>query len=488
MCSIIYFTIKPAVPGAFDYAAYKRYMKANKVSRQWSLLLLSGYINFSFMSDCSQTLVSIIGGGLAGCEAAWRLGRSGVPVVLYEMRPGKSTPAHQTAELAELVCSNSLKSESTANASGLLKAEMEILDSLVIKAARETRVPAGSALAVDREKFASRITRAVSELDCVHVVREEVTEFPREGVVIIATGPLTSDAMADSITRVTGESQLFFYDAVAPIVHAQSIDTDVAFRASRYGKGGDDYINCPLYEKQYYDFIDQLVKARRTPLRDFEDPVYFEGCLPVEVLAERGRETLAHGPLKPVGIVDPATGKRPHAVVQFRQDNAEGTLYTMVGFQTRLARPEQDRVFRMIPGLENAEFVRWGSIHRNTYLNSPGILGQDLALQSEPRVLFAGQITGVEGYLESAATGIIAGINAGRMLSGKSPFMPSAKTMAGALIRYITDPEKKKLEPMNANFGIVEPLPGKHKKAERKKLLSERALEAMREEAGRAGV
>ncbi|MFO8057545.1 MAG: methylenetetrahydrofolate--tRNA-(uracil(54)-C(5))-methyltransferase (FADH(2)-oxidizing) TrmFO [bacterium] len=432
--------------------------------------------------------VTVIGGGLAGCEAAWRLGRSGVPVSLYEMRPGKFTPAHQTGELAELVCSNSLKSDSLNNASGLLKAEMEILDSLVMKAAHETRVPAGSALAVDREKFSRRITEMVSELDTVKIVRQEVQELPTEGAVIIATGPLTSDPMAHAIARLTGESRLFFYDAIAPIVFAESIDMNVAFRASRYGKGGDDYINCPLYEKDYHAFVGEILKARRTPLRDFEDPLYFEGCLPLEVLAERGRETLAHGPLKPVGITDPQTGKRPYAVVQLRQDNAEGTLYNMVGFQTRLARPEQERIFRMIPGLERAEFARFGSIHRNTYLNSPRLLNTDISLRNDPRIFFAGQISGVEGYLESAATGIMAGINARRRLSGEGPFLPSCQTMIGALIHYITDPEKEKLEPMNANFGILESLPGKHKKADRKRLLSERAVNAMREHADRAGV
>jgi len=453
------------------------------------LLIPAGWVNFSPMSDFpSEAPVTIIGGGLAGCEAAWQLGKNKVPVVLYEMRPEKTTPAHQTGDLAELVCSNSLKSDSLSNASGLIKAEMEILDSLVVRAARRSRVPAGSALAVDRRQFSSRITEAVAGLDTVKVVREEVEEVPAEGVFIIATGPLTSDSMARTIYGLTGESRLFFYDAIAPIVFTESIDMSVAFRASRYGKGGDDYINCPFYKEDYERFVKELLNARRTPLRDFEKPPYFEGCLPVEVLAERGRETLAFGPLKPVGIIDPATDKRPYAVVQLRQDNREGTLYNMVGFQTRLARPEQERVFRMVPGLENAEFARYGSIHRNTYLNAPQLLDVDLSLKSDPRILFAGQISGVEGYLESAATGILAGINARRKIQGKGPFIPSQETLIGGLVHYITDPAKAKLEPMNANFGVIAPLPGKHKKAERKKLMAERAVETLRREAESAGI
>ncbi len=432
--------------------------------------------------------VAIIGGGLAGCEAAWKLGRAGVSTRLFEMRPKKSTPAHVSGELAELVCSNSLKAKSPANASGLLKAEMEILGSLVMEAALENAVPAGGALAVDREGFARWIGARIESLPSVEIVREEVAELPAEGVVVVASGPLTSDALAGRIAGITGAERLYFYDAIAPVVSAESINMEVAFRASRYGKGGDDYINCPLNEYEYGLFIDELLSARRVPLRDFEDARYFEGCLPLEVMAERGRETLAHGPMKPVGLTDPRAGRRPHAVVQLRRDDKAGTLYNLVGFQTRLAQPEQERVFRMIPGLEKAEFMRLGSIHRNTFIDSPRLLTPELRLRADGRVLFAGQITGVEGYLESAATGILAGINAIRIGRGKGPAAPPATTVTGALMAYVTDPERAELQPMNANFGVLAPLAGRHKKSQRKELYGRRAVADMEEFARRVGI
>ncbi|HUT53590.1 MAG TPA: methylenetetrahydrofolate--tRNA-(uracil(54)-C(5))-methyltransferase (FADH(2)-oxidizing) TrmFO [bacterium] len=425
--------------------------------------------------------VTIIGGGLAGCEAAWRLARAGLTVRLFEMRPEKMTPAHQTGLLSELVCSNSLKADAVTNASGLLKAEMELLDSLVMRAARATAVPAGAALAVDRERFAKRMTEAVQALPGVEIAREEVSAVPAAGTVIIASGPLTSDALAADIARLTAADGLFFYDAIAPVVFAQSVDMRVAFRASRYGKGGgDDYINCPLSREEYEAFVDALLAGAKTAPRAFEELKVFEGCLPIEVMAERGRETPAHGPMKPVGLVDPRTGKRPHAVAQLRQDNAEATLYNMVGFQTRLRRPEQERVFRMIPGLGRAEFARLGSIHRNTFIHSPRLLSSDLSLRSEPRVLFAGQITGVEGYLESAAMGIIAGLNAARQVQGKGPAVPPPTTMTGALIAYITDSAREDFQPMNANFGILAPLNAAVKKSARKQAMVDRALADMK--------
>jgi methylenetetrahydrofolate--tRNA-(uracil-5-)-methyltransferase len=424
--------------------------------------------------------VIIIGGGLAGAEAAWRLGKAGVKTRLNEMRPKKTSPAHKTHLLAELVCPNSLKSDSISNASGLIKAEMEILDSLVMEAARATAVPAGGALAVDREKFAARVTGAVESLPSVEVIREEATAVPESGPVIIASGPLTSDALAAAIKELTGEDGLAFYDAIAPIVYTESIDMGAAFRASRYGKGGHDYINCPMSDDEYDSFIDALVSARKTPLHDFEDIKYFEGCLPVEVMAERGRETLAHGPMKPVGLVDPRTGRRPRAVVQLRQDDAGGGLFNMVGFQTRLLRPEQERVFRMIPGLGRAEFARLGSVHRNTFIKSPRLLSPDLSLKKDSRIFFAGQITGVEGYLESAAMGIVAGINAARRAGGRKPAVPPPTTMTGALVAYVTEPGRDEFQPMNANFGILPPLSTPMRKKDKRAKLVERALDDMK--------
>jgi methylenetetrahydrofolate--tRNA-(uracil-5-)-methyltransferase len=430
--------------------------------------------------------VTVIGGGLAGAEAACLLGRHGAAVTLIEMRPHKLTPAHRTGALAELVCSNSLKSLAADSASGLLKAEMEALGSVTMRAARATAVPAGSALAVDREAFSAFVTREVVSWPSVRLRREEAQSIPPEGMVIVATGPLTSEALAAEIAALAGSDALFFYDAIAPIVVADSINLGVAFRASRYGKGGDDYINCPLSAEEYERFLDELLAARRTPPREFEEPVYYEGCLPIETMAERGRETLSHGPMKPVGLTDPRTGRRPHAVVQLRQDDAAGSLFNMVGFQTRLAWPEQERVFRLIPGLERAEFARLGSMHRNTFIRSPGLLAPDLSLRARPGLFFAGQITGVEGYLESAAMGILAGLNALMRLRHRRTLVPPPETVMGALVAYITNPDHTDFQPMNANFGILPPPPDPVKKSLKKPAQIARAEAGRREFAAAA--
>jgi methylenetetrahydrofolate--tRNA-(uracil-5-)-methyltransferase len=419
------------------------------------------------MQDKNTPEVTIIGGGLAGVEAAWKLGNAKIPTRLFEMRPQKNTPAHKTGKLAELVCSNSFKADGNANASGVLKTEMEALDSIVMKVARQTAVPAGGALAVDRETFSGNITKTIEELDTVEIVREELSEIP-EGVVIIATGPLTSAPLAEKIRTLTGHNSLSFYDAIAPIVMYDSINMDIAFKASRYDKGGADYVNCPMNEKEYLDFHETLLTGRLTPLREFEDPKFYEGCLPVEVMASRGIETLAHGPMKPVGLIDPRTGLRPHAVVQLRQDDTEGKMYNMVGFQTRLARPEQEKTFQMIPGLENAEFARLGSIHRNTFIRSVTLLEKNMSLKSNPDIFFAGQITGVEGYLESASSGLMTGMNVIRYLNGEQPAVPPDTTIIGGLMKYVTDPEREDFQPMNANFGVIKKLGMKMKKALRK--------------------
>jgi len=442
------------------------------------------------MSDPELT---IIGGGLAGAEAAWQAARAGVQVRLYEMRPAASTPVHRTGLLAELVCSNSLKSDLLTNASGLLKEEMRLLDSLVVSCADANRLPAGEALAVDREKFAECVTARVADLPSVTLVRKEVTEIPKDGVTIIATGPLTSDSLARSIAELTGRDYLYFYDAVAPTITAESIDHDKVFRASRYGKGDADYLNCPMTEEEYNAFWEALVAAERVPLAEFEPLKLFEGCMPVEELASRGRQTLAFGPMKPVGLTDPRTGMRPYAVVQLRQENVEGTLWGMVGFQTRLRWGEQERVFRTIPGLERAEFVRFGVMHRNTYIESPKLLLPTLVFRlpdhrpptTDHRVLFAGQITGVEGYVESAAMGTIAGINAARLIKGLEPVVFPRESMIGSLADYISNPETADFQPMNANFGILpKPETRVRGKRERQKLQVERALQAVRQLAG----
>ena len=430
--------------------------------------------------------ITIIGGGLAGAEAAYQATRFGAKVRLFEMRPKNLTPAHKTQNLGELVCSNSLKSDSLDNASGILKEEMRRLGSIVIEAADGTRVPAGKALAVDREEFSLYLTKKIEENPLIEIIREEVKEIPKDlnDPVIIATGPLTSESLSEEIRRTTGASRLYFYDAISPIMDAESIDYSKIFRASRYGKGDSDegdYINCPLSEDKYYGFIDALLNAEKVEAEEFEKALYFESCLPIEVMAERGKDTLRFGPMKPVGLTDLRTGKTPFAVVQLRMENKDGTMYNAVGFQTKLKYPEQKRVFRMIPGLENAEFMRYGSIHRNTYINSPKLLNPTLQLKKNELIFFAGQIVGVEGYVESAAMGIIAGINAARILNEASPIVPSPETAIGALIRYITDQSIKDFQPMNINFGLFPPLENGTPKSLRKKLIVERALSKISE-------
>lgn len=422
--------------------------------------------------------VIVIGGGLAGSEAAWQLANRGFKVDLYEMRPHKMTPAHRTGLLAELVCSNSLGAEPLDKPLGLLKEELRRLGSLILSCAYETRVPAGGSLAVSRDDFARLVTERIESHPNIKLIREEVTEIP-DGPVIIATGPLTSDALAARIQELIGEEYLYFYDAIAPIVTYESIDMTRAFRASRYGKGGEDYINCPMTREEYYRFVDALVQAETIELRSFEkeDPKFFEACLPIEVIAKRGREALAFGPLRPVGLIDPRTGQQPYAVVQLRQDDAAGTLYNLVGFQTNLKWGEQERVFRLIPGLEKAEFVRYGQMHRNTFINSPKLLLPTLQFKHRPDLFFAGQITGSEGYVGSTATGLVAGLNMARLLRGEEPLVFPPATMIGALCRYITDPRLKEFQPMKANFGLLPPLERKiRKKQSRYQAYSERAL------------
>ncbi len=422
--------------------------------------------------------VNVIGGGLAGCEAAWQLARRGVGVRLFDMKPHRFSPAHSDPNLCELVCSNSLKGAGLDNACGLLKEEMRRLDSLVISCADRTRVPAGGALAVDREAFAALVTQSLRELPQVEIVSETVEELP-EGISIIATGPLTSGGMNGVIAGLTGGGGLHFYDAAAPVITADSINMEKTYLAARYGKGTPDYINCPMERDEYDAFWEALVTAEKAPLHEnVEKPNVFEGCMPVEIMAARGRDTLRFGPLKPKGLRDPRTGLTPWAVLQLRRDNAQGTLYNMVGFQTNLKFGEQKRVFSMIPGLENAEFVRYGVMHRNTYIDSPRLLNRDYSLRSRPEIFFAGQITGVEGYVESAASGLLAGVNAAARLRGEPPLILPPSTCAGALTAYITDEEVKNFQPMNANFGIIqwEHIKIKNKK-ERYEHISAHALE-----------
>ncbi len=420
-------------------------------------------------------IVRIVGGGLAGSEAAWQLQRRGVAVELYEMRPGKATEAHATAYLAELVCSNSLRSAALTNAAGLLKEEMRRLDSLIIRTADACRVPAGSALAVDRERFAAAVTNEIASLSGVRVIRQECPAVP-PGIAVLASGPLTSPALSRELEAMLGARQLYYYDAISPIVTADSIDMNVAFRASRYDRGGDDYVNLPLSRGQYGTFIDALLAAEKVPAHDFEALRYFEGCLPIEEMARRGRDTLAFGPMRPTGLVDPRTGKRAHAVVQLRQENRDRTLYNMVGFQTKMTYPEQKRVFALIPGLERAEFVRFGSLHRNTFIDAPRQLLPTLQWRGRPTLFFAGQITGVEGYIESAASGLLAGINAARVIHNKAPVTPPPTTALGSVLAYITDPGRKDFQPMNANFGLMPPLTEPAPAKMKKQLMAERAL------------
>ncbi len=420
--------------------------------------------------------IVVIGAGLAGCEAAWQIAKKGERVILYEMKPEVYSPAHRSPFFAEIVCSNSFKSESLENSPGVLKKEMELLESLILKTAKETRVPAGDSLAVDREVFSKRITQIMERLENVEIIRKEVSAIPENGITIIATGPLTSEALSREIQRITGDRHLFFYDTISPIVTVDSIDFEKTFKASRYGKGGDDYVNCPMGEDEYYRFVNALNQAEKVPIRHFERRYLFEGCLPVEELAARGKDTLAFGPLKPVGLIDPKTGRQPFAVIQLRQEDQFGTLFNLVGFQTRLKQEEQKKVFRMIPGLERAEFVRLGSVHRNTFIDSPRLLKESLQLRDRPNLFFAGQITGVEGYMESTAMGLLAGINAFRKARGAETVFPPFTTAIGALIHYITHSQTIPFQPMNINFGLFPPLQGKARGRERRRLLAKRAL------------
>ena len=422
---------------------------------------------------------AVIGAGLAGSEAAWQLAKRGIDVTLYEMKPARMSPAHKSALFAELVCSNSLRSDRLQNAVGLLKEEMRLLDSLVMTAADTARVPAGGALAVDRESFSGYITETLSHHPHVTVVKEEITEIP-DGPVIVATGPLTSDALAERIAALPGMSTLHFFDAAAPIVMADSLDMEKVFRASRYGRG-DDYLNCPMDREQYDAFVEALLTAETAPVHGFEENMVFEGCMPVERMARRGHMVLAFGPMKPVGLPDPRTGKEAYAIVQLRQDDAAGSMYNLVGFQTRLKFGEQKRVFGMIPGLENAEFARYGVMHRNTFLHSPGLLDATYQMISRPGTYFAGQMTGVEGYVESAASGLLAGMALASRLQGREPVDFGTDTAIGALAHYVSTPNAD-FQPMNITFGLIDPLEKRvRNKAQRYEMISNRAISRVRE-------
>ncbi len=435
-----------------------------------------------------EKTVNVFGAGLAGCEAAWQIAKRGIKVRLYEMKPLKYTPAHHSENFAELVCSNSLRSDSTTNAVGLLKEELRRMGSLIMEAADATRVPAGSALAVDRDKFSAYITEKIRENENITVVSSEVTDLPEGEITVIATGPLTSDVFAEYIRRELVGEGLHFFDAAAPIVDAQTINMDVAFFASRYDKGDADYINCPMTEEQYNAFWEALVSAAEAPLKEFDKEEQknlkvFEGCMPVEVMARRGRDTLLFGPLKPVGLVDKRTGSKSHAVVQLRRENDEGSMYNLVGFQTHLTFPEQRRVFRMIPGLENAEFLRYGVMHRNTYINSPGKLDATYAMRDKANIFFAGQMTGVEGYIESTGSGFVAGLNAAALALGEERTVFPRTTMIGAMAHYVSEGGNGDFAPMNANFGIIESLPERVKggKIAKYEKYAERSLVAIGE-------
>ncbi len=430
--------------------------------------------------------VTVIGAGLAGSEAAWQLSVRGIPVRLIEMKPGKMTPAHHTEKFAELVCSNSLRSDELTNAVGLLKEELRRLDSLILRCADATRVAAGGALAVDREGFSDMVTRELRARENVEIVSAEATEIPA-GDVIVATGPLTSDAMSDAIARKCPEGEfLHFYDAAAPIVTLESVDMESAFFGSRYGKGTADYVNCPMTREEYLAFRKELASAREAAVHGFEDSGVFEGCMPIEVMARRGEDTMRYGPLKPVGLVDPRNGRQNYAVVQLRRDNAQGTLYNIVGFQTHLAFPEQKRVFSMIPALKDAEFVRYGVMHRNTYLDSPRLLDRCYRLKTEPRIRFAGQMTGVEGYVESCASGMLAALETAACLLGEAPWDFPRSTAIGALAAYVSDETVVEFQPMNVNFGIIEPLNRRVKgKRNKNAEISARALEVLDEIRGK---
>ncbi|MFJ7933129.1 FADH(2)-oxidizing methylenetetrahydrofolate--tRNA-(uracil(54)-C(5))-methyltransferase TrmFO [Sporosarcina sp. NPDC096371] len=424
-------------------------------------------------------IVNVIGAGLAGSEAAWQIANRGVNVRLFEMRPVKQTPAHHTDKFAELVCSNSLRANNLTNAVGIIKEEMRKLDSLIIRSADACAVPAGGALAVDRHEFAGNVTDNIRNHPLIEIVNEEVTELP-EGITIIATGPLTSPALAEQIRKLTGEEYLYFYDAAAPIIEKDSIDMDKVYLKSRYDKGEAAYLNCPMNEEEFERFHNALVAAEVVPLKEFEKEIYFEGCMPVEVLAQRGEKTLLFGALKPVGLEHPETGKRAKAVVQLRQDDAAGTLYNIVGFQTHMKWGAQKEVINLIPGLENVEIVRYGVMHRNTFINSPRVLDATYQLKANPNVFFAGQMTGVEGYVESAGSGLIAGINAANLALGKDPVLFPKETALGSMARYITEADPKNFQPMNVNFGLFPELGERVKsKVERAEKHADRALKAI---------
>jgi methylenetetrahydrofolate--tRNA-(uracil-5-)-methyltransferase len=430
--------------------------------------------------------VTVIGAGLAGSEATYYLAKHGIRVKLFEMRPRVFTPAHNTSLFGELVCSNSLKSSSLVNASGVLKEEMKKLGSIVMEAAEMNKVPAGQALAVDRENFSDYLTKKLRQNHLIEIIIDEVREIPptNEGPVIIATGPLTSNHLTQRILQLTESENLYFYDAISPIIDAESIDLSKTFRGSRYGKGSDeegDYLNCPLNEPEYDKFVDEILDAQKVELRDFEKEIYFEGCLPIEILAQRGKDSLRFGPMKPVGLIHPRTKKRPYSVIQLRKENASSSMYSMVGFQTKLKYTEQRRVLRLIPGLENAEFLRYGSVHRNTFVNSPKVLLPSLQIKGHEKIMLAGQIVGVEGYVESAAMGLLAGINALRIVKGLNTVVPPHETAIGSLIRYITDPSTKEFQPMNINFGLFPKAESGKTKSERRKLIAERAISKLYE-------
>ena len=433
------------------------------------------------MNSCLVKPVHVIGAGLAGCEAAWQLVKRDIPVILHEMRPLKRSAAHKTDDFAELVCSNSLRANNIENAVGLLKEEMRRLDSIIIKCADGNQVPAGGALAVDREGFARSVTEAISGHPLITVVHEEVTDLQSlDGFVIVASGPLTSDLLSENIKQLIAADYLYFFDAAAPIVTAESLDYTKVFRASRYDKGDADYLNCPFTKEEYLEFWQQLCNAKTTPIKEFEKEVFFEACMPIEEMASRGEDTMRFGPLKPVGLIDPSTGKEAYAVVQLRQDDAAASLYNIVGFQTHLTWPEQKRVFGMIPGLENAEFVRYGVMHKNTYINSPQLLDEYFCLKQAPRYYFAGQMTGVEGYVESAASGLVAGVNAAMAVLEKKAVDFPPETAIGALAQYISNANTKNFQPMNINFGLIPPLNIRiRKKKEKNALIAERALQTL---------
>lgn len=433
--------------------------------------------------------IVIIGGGLAGSEAAWQAANRGAKVTLYEMRPKEMTKAHKTGGLAELVCSNSLGSADPHNAPGILKEEMRRLGSLIMSAAEQARVPAGSALAVDRDVFSTRVTHALESHPNIRIRHEEVAAIPGDCLCIIATGPLTSDALSKAIQAVTQSHHLYFFDAISPIVDAESINMDVVFRASRYDKGGDDYLNCPMTEEEYNRFYDALMAAEKVQPKEFEKTPYFEACIPIEVMAERGRQTMQFGPLKPVGLEDPRTGARPYAVVQLRTENVHRTCYNMVGFQTKLTYPEQKRVFRLIPGLEQAEFLRYGSLHRNTFINAPQLLLDTLQFKARGTLFFAGQLVGVEGYTESAAMGGLAGINAARALAGLPLVTPPPTTAHGCLIAHVAHSDPRHFQPMNTNFGLFPPLSHPPRDKDKKRqLIAQRAVEDFQAWTTRSGL